>query len=213
VMLGADWAGRLLFAEQPWLGVIMLLALAVGVAAAALGALVLLRQRTVPSYAVLREKLRTLKGAKLGKDEILGLHRELRVIDTLHGGEPARPVAARPVAVPTGLASLARTDPWRLLPTALGAVVFAVVLIAAVGTGDWILAVLAVLVPVASFLLGRSSARVRRLAREAWNEVYRKQRAEAVAELDELERRASRGVPGLSDRVSRALRILREQQG
>ena len=50
-------------------------------------------------------------------------------------------------------------------------------------------------------------------AQSAWDEVYQKQRSEAAAELDELERRASRGVPGLSDRVSRALRILREQQG
>ena len=41
----------------------------------------------------------------------------------------------------------------------------------------------------------------------------RVRRVDAAALCDELERRASRGVPGLSDRVSRALRILREQQG
>ena len=42
--------------------------------------------------------------------------------------------------------------------------------------------------------------------------VRRKQRAELVKTLDELERRTSRGVAGLSDRVNRALQILREQQ-
>ena len=85
--------------------------------------------------------------------------------------------------------------------------------VAAIGSEYWPLALLAVLLPVASFLLGRSSARALRTAQSAWDEVYQKQRSEAAAELDELERRASRGVPGLSDRVSRALRILREQQG
>ena len=86
VMLGADWAGRLLFRGRPWVGVLLLLGLAVVVAAAALGALVLLRQRTVPSYAVLREKLRMLKGVKLSKEDVVDLHRELKLVDSLHRG-------------------------------------------------------------------------------------------------------------------------------
>jgi hypothetical protein len=205
VMLGAAWAGRLLFGGQPWIGVLVLLGLAVVVAAAALGALVLLRQRTVPSYAVLREKLRMLKGVKLGKDDVIALHRELEVIDSLHGADPVARAGSREKA--------ARTNAWRLVPTALGVVVFVALLIAAIGSRYWLLGVLAVLLPLASLLLGRSSARVGRMSQSAWDEVYQKQRQESVVELDELERRASRGVPGLSDRVSRALRILREQQG
>jgi hypothetical protein len=207
VMLGADWAGRLLFSGSPWVGVLLLLALSVVVAAAALGALVLLRQRTVPSYAVLREKLRLLKGVKLSKEDVVDLHRELKLIDTLHygGTEPAARAGTRVRA--------ARANAWRLAPTALGVVVFVAVLIAALGTRFWMLGLVAVLLPIASYLLGRSSARIGHMSQSAWDEVYQKQRLESVVELDELERRASRGVPGLSDRVSRALRILREQQG
>ena len=207
VMLGAAWAGRLLFGGSPWVGVLLLLALSVVVAAAALGALVLLRQRTVPSYAVLREKLRMLKGVKLSKEDVVDLHRELKLIDTLYhrGTEPAARAGTRVRA--------ARANAWRLAPTALGVVVFVAVLIAALGTRYWMLGLVAVLLPIASNLLGRSSARIGRMSQSAWDEVYQKQRLESVVELDELERRASRGVPGLSDRVSRALRILREQQG
>jgi hypothetical protein len=208
VMLGADSAGRLLFGGRPWSGVIILLGLAVVMTAAALGALVLLRQRTVPSYALLREKLRMLRGSKLSKDEVIDLNRELAIIDTLHHRG-----SATPTNVQAAIAATARANRWRLSPAVLGALVFIAVTIAAVGTSWWPLALVAVLLPVASFLLGRSSARAVRTARAAWDEVYQKQRSEVAAELDELERRASRGVPGLSDRVSRALRILREQQG
>jgi hypothetical protein len=149
--------------------------------------------------------LRMLKGVKLGKDDVIALHRELEVIDSLHGADPVARAGSREKA--------ARTNAWRLVPTALGVVVFVALLIAAIGSRYWLLGVLAVLLPLASLLLGRSSARVGRMSQSAWDEVYQKQRQESVVELDELERRASRGVPGLSDRVSRALRILREQQG
>jgi hypothetical protein len=208
VMLGANGAGRLLFNGHPWSGVIILLGLAVVIAAVALGALVILRQRTVPSYAVLREKLRLLRGSKLTKDEVIDLHEELVLIDALHHrGQSAPPSADGAIA------ATARANRWRLSPAILGALAFVAVAVAAIGSEYWPLALLAVLLPVASFLLGRSSARALRTAQSAWDEVYQKQRSEAAAELDELERRASRGVPGLSDRVSRALRILREQQG
>ena len=43
--------------------------------------------------------------------------------------------------------------------------------------------------------------------------VQQKQRAELLLVLDELDRKAPRKVAGLSERVSRALAILREQQG
>ncbi|MEO7006808.1 MAG: hypothetical protein ABI275_04540 [Terrimesophilobacter sp.] len=208
VMLGADSAGRLLFNGHPWPGVIILLSLAVVIAAVALGTLVILRQRTVPSYALLREKLRLLRGAKLGKDEVVELHKELVFIDTLHHRGSAAPASADGV-----VAATVRANRWRLSPAVLGVVAFVAVALAAIGSESWPLALAALLLPAASYLLGRSSVRALRTAQSAWDEVYQKQRAEAAAELDELERRASRGVPGLSDRVSRALRILREQQG
>ncbi|HUG50720.1 MAG TPA: hypothetical protein VLZ78_06960 [Terrimesophilobacter sp.] len=208
VLLGADSAGRLLFDGHPWQGVIILLGLAVVIASVALGALVILRQRTVPSYALLREKLRLLRGSKLTKDEVIDLQEELAVIDSLHHRGRSAPASAD-----GAIAATARANRWRLSPAVLGALAFIAVAVAAIGSEYWPLALLAVLLPVASFLLGRSSARALRTAQSAWDEVYQKQRSEAAAELDELERRASRGVPGLSDRVSRALRILREQQG
>jgi hypothetical protein len=207
VMIGADSAGRLLFNGHPWSGVIILLGLAVVIASVALGALVILRQRTVPSYALLREKLRLLRGSKLTKDEVVDLHQELVLIDTLHHRGRSAPSADGAIA------ATARANRWRLSPAILGALAFIAVAVAALGSEYWPLALVAVLLPVASFLLGRSSARALRTAQSAWAEVYQKQRSEAAADLDELERRASRGVPGLSDRVSRALRILREQQG
>ena len=128
VLLGADSAGRLLFNGHPWPGVIILLGLAVVVASVALGALVILRQRTVPSYAVLREKLRLLRGSKLTKDEVVDLHEELALIDSLHHRGRSAPASAD-----GAIAATARANRWRLSPAILGALAFIAVAVAAIG--------------------------------------------------------------------------------
>jgi len=80
------------------------------------------------------------------------------------------------------------------------------------GWGVAVVAIAALLIPTASIVLAARSARMSLRARASWALVNGKQRAELVKTLDELDRRTSRGVAGLSDRVNRALQILRDQQ-
>jgi hypothetical protein len=73
-----------------------------------------------------------------------------------------------------------------------------------------ILMFLAAGLSVAAFVVAVRSDVVRGAAVEA---VLASQRAEVVAMLEHARIPHRRGVPGLRDRVSRALAILREQQG
>src|SRR5699024_8917428 len=112
------------------------------------------------------------------------------------------------------IARLLRSIPIVLAVLALAAVWVAVIGGMGAADADWgtiVIGIAALLIPAASIFLAARSARISLRARASWALVNGKQRAELVKTLDELERRTSRGVAGLSDRVNRALQILREQ--
>ena len=56
-------------------------------------------------------------------------------------------------------------------------------------------------------------ARIAVAARLAWRTVADDERADVVRMLEDAERRSAKRIEGLGDRVTRALQILREQQG
>ena len=243
IALGVDLAGRMMLdAGYPILGALVLLGLAVLMVLAALGALAALREPETMSYARLRQSLRAAKATKLSKGDVAVFRNELGAVDgrqgsirlesrnrpRLHGmrrrleqfaetlppGAPTGSAIIRSVPWKFAFALLTRTNPWRLVPAGLGLLVLVTTWLAIIATGSGgVLGVAAVLLPVTSHLLAILNARFSLASKVAWHAVYQKQRAEAAQDLQELERRAGRGIPGLSDRVSRALRILREQQG
>jgi hypothetical protein len=224
LVLGIDRGGRLVFERgAPLAGLLLLLAMALA-ALLLMGALSLLQRLSPPPYAPLHDGLRRLRpAARPDRGDVQRLRRQLDALDEREGmRERAQRFVAGPGvddagivrAVPwrSALAFLVRAGWWRLLPVACGLGVVAAALVAAVGTGrGGALAVLAFALPVASAVLGALGARLSLAAGAAWRLVRRTQRAAAVLELEALERRVARGVPGLSERVSRALRILRER--
>ncbi|MES2171837.1 MAG: hypothetical protein V4479_14140 [Actinomycetota bacterium] len=104
---------------------------------------------------------------------------------------------------------------WRWIPAVVGLAVL-VLAIVAISAGAawgslWWLGIVA-LVPVVLSVLARfAEVRLRHAVRARRKTEYSARRQALVTELEQLERRASRGVAGLTERVSRALTILREQ--
>ena len=241
--LAVDWSGRVIFDDgHPMVGTLMLLGIAVAVVLLSLCVLAGLRQRESLTYAGLRQGLGDAKANRVTKADVAGFKAQLADLDARHGAIQLGPAdnraltgirrrleqTARLLANGTPMAAgVIRSVPWRfaaailirgsrsrLIPVGIGLLAFVatVVAAAATGTGVWI-AIASVLVPCLSYLAAIIAARVSLAAKVAWHAVCLRQRADVALDLHELERRTSRGVPGLSDRVARALRILREQQG
>jgi hypothetical protein len=103
---------------------------------------------------------------------------------------------------------------WRVIPVlvAVAALVTAWLALAAAGESVWLI-VLAWAMPLASFALFLAVTRVATAAARNWSAIQDSERALVASLLDDLERRSGKRVAGLGDRVSRALQILREQQG
>ncbi|HRN29912.1 MAG TPA: hypothetical protein PK890_09460, partial [Terrimesophilobacter sp.] len=79
------------------------------------------------------------------------------------------------------------------------------------GVDLWV-PLLTIAAPVLSTLFSIVGARLSLARNLAVHAVHQKQRHQIVEAIGELERRAPRRASGLTDRVSRALAILREQQ-
>lgn len=112
-------------------------------------------------------------------------------------------------AIPAGRGAteqLWRATPWRLAPTALaiGAIVAC--------TGHWPLTLVALPLPVITYVLALAAARASVAAAAARASLHEQQRAEIDELVDRVARSARKRVAGLGDRVNRALQILREQQ-
>jgi hypothetical protein len=240
--LAVDWAGRVIFdAGRPLVGTLMLLGIAVVLVTLSLCLLAGLRQRQPLTYARLRQSVSDAKATRPAKADIAAFKAQLAQLDDRHGAIRLGPTesraltgirrrleqTARVLASGTGMtagvvrsvpwrfaaALLGRGSRWRLVPVAIGVAAFVAAVVAAAVTGTGVaLAVASILVPCLSYLVALVSARVSLASKVAWHAVCLRQRADAASDLHELERRTSRGVPGLSDRVARALRILREQQ-
>lgn len=187
---------------QGWMlagGVLLSLAVVVGVSTLTVVGLVALLTRDVQTYALLRYRVTEAKSHKVTKADVEGWREELAAIDAREAVRHES-IARWLRLIPVGLAFLALAAVW-------------VAILQDPSLPGWIaIGILAVVPPVGSILLAARSARLSLRARAEWALLQGKQRSEVTKALDELERRTGRGVAGLSDRVNRALQILREQQ-
>ncbi|MEP6478037.1 MAG: hypothetical protein ABJB03_01495 [Rhodoglobus sp.] len=207
--VGVDFASRLFFdLGQPLLGLVLALALGAAAAGAALVLIVGLVSDSAIDYRDLRDELRSAGTERISRDEIAGLRRWLAAID----GE-RRGGRARVPSTPAAIGYLFSAGIVRILPVLIGLAV-SVAVVVAVGERQlpWLI-VLGFLVPVLSGGLAVAGSQAFLRAEAAWRDVHEKQRAETVRLLTELERRSVKRNAGLGDRVTRALQILREQQG
>jgi hypothetical protein len=195
VAFGVDSAARLVWDEErPLIGAIVLVAC--GLVAFGIGLIAVLAvvRRERPTYARIRRDLRDRSSASLDPDELAGFERRLERADRL------RERRSRAATVLRGIGVLAVL------------VLSALVIASGVVTGDIRIVVaagVAALVSVIAFVVAVRAGSVRLTALE---EVLDSQRAEVDAMLERA-RIPQRGrVPGLRDRVARALSILREQQ-
>jgi hypothetical protein len=191
VAFGVDSAARLVWDEgRPLVGASILLALTLLSFLIGITAVVAVVRRERPTYARIRRDLRDRSSFTLEREELLEFEDRLDRADRsrTRRSQAATVLRAVGVAVLAGL-------------TVLAAVLFSPAVAVGFGAG----AVLG----AAAFVV---SLRARVIADAALDAVLDTQRAE-VAVLLERARIPARGkVPGLGNRVARALAILREQQ-
>ena len=199
VVFGVVLAARIILdAGQVFAGAfVMIMLIAVTASSAVIAARVL--GRPASGYPVLLDELRGAKGTRVAKGRVGDYRRWLDTIDSRSGDVRRRVLAGR----------------WlRVIPPAVGLIglITAIMLVVGGVLPLWV-AVAFLIAVIASAALSVAGAR-RSLARNlAVNAVHQKQRTEILTLLDELDRRAPKRSAGLTDRVSRALAILREQQG
>lgn len=199
LILGVDFAARLLVesAEMLWGALALVGLFAVGTLTALLAAQALRRPQT--GYHVFRDELRAQTGSRIAKGRLADYRSWLATIDARANDVRRRVIAGRVVrAIPVAIAVVALVAAAWL--SALG------------GMPQWTAAACVVPILISTWLavLGARTALARNLAIHA---VHQKQRAEAILLLEDLDRKTPRKVAGLTERVSRALAILREQQG
>ncbi|HEU4807436.1 MAG TPA: hypothetical protein VFT01_04180 [Homoserinimonas sp.] len=201
---GIDLAAILVFDRDVLLvvGILLALAVIVLVVSVTVVATVTLLTRDIQSYALLRFTIGDAQTRKLTKADVDAWRSELQAIDEREAVRHEK-IARLLRFIPIVLAVLALAAVWVAIISDFGG---------PDGWGSLIVGFATALIPAASIFLAIRSARISLRARASWALVNGKQRAELVKTLDELERRTSRGVAGLSDRVNRALQILREQQ-
>ncbi len=208
--LGVEFAQRLLFDEgRPLQALIVVLILVVGLVAGWLLATSAATSPATDSYRAIRDELVELHGSRVQQSWLDGLRVRLDVIDESTKRTPAPPeLSWRSVAIWTV------RRPQRILPV-LAAVLLLVLCIVATAEDPghdwvWLLACAAVVLSAGGALLG---ARASLTLLTAVRETQLQYRTEAEQLLAEAEKSSRKPVAGLGDRVTRALQILREQQG
>lgn len=194
IAFGVDGAARSVWTHgQALSGVALLFATAIAAfLAGAAGVLAMLR-RERPTYARLRRDLRDRSTFTVSQEELASFDDRLARADALRA---RRPVTSLSLQI-TGL----------VLVTGVGGVMSVSSALAGSSLVWWVGGAMALEI-VAFIVALRASA----VHRERIEEVFDAQRDEVVAMLERA-RIPQRGrVPGLRDRVSRALAILREQQ-
>lgn len=180
----------------------LLLALWAGILALQLADIVITASRLpqLSAFAAIRAELTDAAGQRFTVEQLDGFRTQIAELDARE--------AAR--AVPPGRAAneqLWRGTPWRLAPVLLALV--PVFLMAPL----WPLNLLALLLPVTTYVLALAAARASVAASSARALLHESHRAEIEDQLDRAVRAGRKRVAGLGDRVTRALQILREQQG
>ncbi|MEO7146765.1 MAG: hypothetical protein ABIW81_05355 [Terrimesophilobacter sp.] len=198
LIVGVNFAVFLIGNSEPLSGLLLLVALSALAAVVALLAARALR-RPLTGYQVIRDELRALPAIRMSRGRLADYRRWVETLDARQNDLSKRVALGRFVrAIPPLLA---------LLDLA------AIVWLATLGEAPmW--APIVFVVPLAiTGWLAFAGARISLARNLALNAVHAKLRAEAIVVLDDLERKAPRKVSGLTERVSRALAILREQQG
>lgn len=199
VIFGVNFAARLLIdhTELFWGALALVAFFAVGGVTALLAARALRRPST--GYQVFRDELQAQAGSRLARGRLADYRSWLATIDDRTNDVRRRVILGRWV---------------RAIPVIIALIAFiAAVWLAAIGAFSFWPAVLCIVPIVVSTWLAVAGARTALARNLAIHAVHQKQRAEAIILLDDLERKTPRKVAGLSERVSRALAILREQQG
>jgi hypothetical protein len=194
VGIGVDAASRL-WLDEARAGQAAIVALAAAVVlGGSITVLVVARPRPSTGYHELSAQLRTVEGLRVTRDDIA----EYRVrLDTI-----SRRTASRGTRI------------WRILPVLVAATALVIVWVeVAARGGSWWHVLVALLMPLSSLALLLVTTRLATSAARNLAAVDDSERALALELLDGLERRSVKRVAGLGDRVSRALQILREQQG
>ncbi len=180
----------------------LLLALWAGILALQLADIVITASRLpqLSAFAAIRAELTDASGARLTAEQLVAFREQIAELDAREASR----------AVPPGRGSteqLWRGTPWRLAPVLLSFVpVFLM-------TEVWPLSLLALLLPVITYVLALAAARASVAASSARALLHEAHRAEIEELLDRAARASRKRVAGLGDRVTRALQILREQQG
>lgn len=181
---------------------LLLLALWAGLLALQIADVVLTSSRLpqLSAFANVKAALHDAEGSRVAPEQLEEWRRQIAELDERE--------AAR--AIPPGRGAteqLWRATPWRLAPTVLA---IASVVVATVHDP---VGLVALPLPVVTYVLALAAARASVAAASARATVHDQHRAEIEELLDRASRVARKRVAGLGDRVNRALQILREQQG
>lgn len=194
IAFGVDWAARLVWDRgEPFAGAgVLVLTATAAFVAGSIGVIVIAR-RERPTYARLRRDLRDRSPFTLKPEELADFDARLERADILTARRPRVDLAAMIVGLVLVLGA---------------ALVLAAVAVDSGSPLGWIVAA-AVAIEVAAFVI---ALRARAVYRARLAVVLAAQRADVVALLERARIPQSARVPGLRDRVSRALAILREKQ-
>ncbi|MET0991925.1 MAG: hypothetical protein ABWX66_05970 [Lacisediminihabitans sp.] len=180
--------------SNPAVGALLLIVLAVLLAVVATTTLFAVTDAGGAGYSRLRTELARHEHSRVTRDDIARFRSELDSLD----------------ADRTTYRDGKRVPWWHFVPALVGLLAVLSLLLGA--EPRWWLGLLALLLPSASIQVAIATAGVRATRLRAAATADETLRVGVVTALDLLERRAARGIPGLSDRVSRALQILREQE-
>jgi hypothetical protein len=194
VAYGADSAARLAGAGQALGGLLLLGAAGIGAFLVGLVGVVAILRREKPTYARIRRDLRDRSTATFTPEELDAFAARLRRADVLRA---RRPIGATVLRIVGLIVVLAVTGPGAVIGFVSG------------HPGAAWSHVAAGLLGLVAFCL---ALRARTLRRSAVEGVFDAQRAEVEALLERARIPRPGRVPGLRDRVSRALAILREKQ-
>jgi hypothetical protein len=157
------------------------------------------------SYSALRRELRDYEGERITPKQLDSFKSRLARIDrrTRSRMQPKRVLLTTPSIL-------------RFATIVLGLVVIAACWVAqamspSIATAS--LVYVAILAPVLSALFAVLGIRFSLNSDAAWRRVYARQRIDILKLLDDFDRSTRKRVPGLGDRVARALKILGRQQG
>jgi len=208
--LGLDWEARLMFEEgEPLAAVVVAVLMLAGLVAVWLAITVAATRPAADSYRAVRDELVDVAGTRVQQERLDEMRRRLSAIDDDRDRTPPSPTAStRTVAL------WVFQRPQRVLPV-LAAVLQLVVVSIAAAENDargWTVAA-AIVAVVLSTVLAIAGARASLVLLNAVRDTQVEYRAEVVHLLVEAEKISKKPVAGLGERVSRALQILREQQG